>query len=192
MIKAELRRIYLSDRKAIPPQDRAAKSGAISDLFFASFDLSVIKYLHVFLSIEKFNEVDTRSIVEKLWKEYPHIQTIVPRIEAGEMLNLRFDHDTELSTNAWGIDEPNHNEFVETPAVDMVLVPGLCFDHAMHRVGYGKGYYDKFLRKCRPDCIKIGLSFFPPVEKIDDVHEGDVEVDAVITPGRMYSSVPPA
>src|SRR5215203_1920736 len=188
MTKAELRRKYLSEQKEISLQDRAAKSSAISNLFFTSFDLTAVKYLHVFLPIEKFNEVDTRSIVEKLWMEYPHVQTVLPRVdfETREMHNLRFGIETELAKNVWEIDEPKHDEYVETESVDMVLVPGLCFDLGGHRVGYGKGFYDRFLRKCRPDCLKIGLSFFPPVEKIDGVHDGDEQLDVVLTPDRAY------
>jgi 5-formyltetrahydrofolate cyclo-ligase len=189
MTKAELRRKYLAEQRSISPQDRAAKSGAISDLLFASFDLTLAKYLHLFLPIEKFNEVDTRLILEKVWKEYPRAQTVVPRVdfETGEMLNLKHRHDTELSKNVWDIDEPTHDEFVDTQSIDMVLVPGLCFDRQLHRVGYGKGFYDRFLKTCRADCLKIGLSYFEPVEKID-VHEGDVELDFVITPERVIRS----
>ena len=63
----------------------------------------------------------------------------------------------------------------------MVLVPGVCFDRDGHRVGYGKGFYDRFLKTCRPDCVKIGLSFFEPVEKIDDVHNGDIALDFLVS-----------
>ena len=73
-------------------------------------------------------------------------------------------------------------------SIDMVLVPGLCFDGDGHRVGYGKGFYDRFLKTCRPDCIKIGLSYFEPVESIDDVHEGDVRLDFVSHAGSCVAA----
>ena len=69
----------------------------------------------------------------------------------------------------------------------MVLVPLLCFDRSGHRVGYGKGYYDRFLRKCRADCKKIGLSMFDPVDEITDAGESDVRLDLVITPTATVS-----
>ena len=62
----------------------------------------------------------------------------------------------------------------------MVLVPGVCFDRIAHRVGYGKGFYDRFLKKCRYDCIRVGLSYFAPVDEIEDLHEGDVRLDALV------------
>ena len=71
--------------------------------------------------------------------------------------------------------------------IDAVLVPGLCFDQMGHRVGYGKGYYDKFLSQCRPDCIKIGLSLFPLIDMIDGVGPHDVALDDCITPATLIS-----
>ena len=187
MKKSELRAAYLSKQKELSPHDRAERSQAISDLFFATVELSGKKYLHSFLPIKKFNEVDTRLIIEKLRRDFPHIGIVVPRVdfESGEMRSLEFKTDTELRRNAWDIDEPVHDEFVETGKIDIILVPGLCFDRAGHRVGYGKGFYDRFLKMLRADCKKIGLSYFDPVKKIDDVHEGDVRLDIVISPGGV-------
>ncbi|MEP7148088.1 MAG: 5-formyltetrahydrofolate cyclo-ligase [Acidobacteriota bacterium] len=187
MRKSELRQTYLTKQKAISRPDRSAKSEAISDAFFESFDLVGVKYLHSFLPIEKFNEVDSRRIVEKVWSKYPNIQIVVPRVdfETSEITSLKFTAETGLVKNVWEIDEPTHDEFVAPEMIDMVLVPGLCFDLDGHRVGYGKGFYDRFLKTCRLDCVKIGLSYFEPVDKIDDAHDGDVQLDFVITPGRV-------
>jgi len=184
MIKSELRTIYLTKQKALSKEERAAKSELIANSLFDSFDLDRIKYLHAFIPIEKFNEVDTMPIFRKVWDDYSHIQTVAPRVdfETNEIRNLKFGPDTELGRNVWDIDEPTHDEFVDTEKIDMVLVPGLCFDAHGHRVGYGKGFYDRLLRKCRDDCVKVGLSYFEPVEKIDDAHDGDVQVDAFVTP----------
>lgn len=184
MTKSELRAQFLSRRKAIAPKDLAATSRLIAARFFEAYDLSSITCLHCFLPIEKFKEIDTRLILERIWREHPHVQVVVPRtdLKTGEMFSLKLGPDTVLGKNAWGIEEPTHDETVEPELIDMVLVPGLCFDRDRHRVGYGKGYYDQFLKKCRPDCLKIGLSYFEPVDKIDDVHEGDVRLDFVVTP----------
>ena len=65
-------------------------------------------------------------------------------------------------------------------------MPLLCFDAAGHRVGYGKGFYDKFLSKCRPDCTKIGLSYFPPVEAIAATGGHDIMLDICVTPEKTY------
>ncbi|MEO8042672.1 MAG: 5-formyltetrahydrofolate cyclo-ligase [Acidobacteriota bacterium] len=186
MRKSELRQNYLSRQKAISQPDRMAKSKAICDLFFEAFDLDGIKNLHSFLPLQKFNEVDTLLIVEEVWRTRPHIQILVPRVDFNtqEITSLKFTPETELVKNEWEIDEPLHDEFVEPHLIDMVLVPGLCFETSGHRVGYGKGYYDRFLKTCRADCLKIGLSYWEPLDAIDDVHDGDVKVDFVVTPDR--------
>lgn len=183
MIKSRLRKAYLRKQGALSREERTAKSERIAFNFFSGFDLSRIQYLHCFISIERFNEVNTRPIIELLWSDFPNIQTVVPRVdfESNEMESLTFRRDTQLVRNEWSIDEPSHNELVADEEIDMVLVPGLCFDRNGHRVGYGKGYYDRFLTKVRPDCLKIGLSFFAPVDKIDDIHAGDVSVNFVVT-----------
>lgn len=184
MTKAELRKIYLARKKDLPADIRIDNSKRIAARLFERFDLTQVNYLHCFISIERFNEIDTKPIFEKLWQDFPKIQTVVPRVDAetNEITNLKFGRDTQLSRNSWGIEEPSHHEYVDADRIDIVLVPGLCFDRQGHRVGYGKGFYDRFLKRCRPDCVTIGLSYFEPIEKIDDVHEGDVAVAFVVTP----------
>lgn len=184
MLKTDLRRIYLANQKALSPTERTRKSELIGENFFANFDLSKINFLHCFLPITKFNEIDTEIILRKIRSEFPHIQTLVPRVNfaTNEIENLLFTHETELAPNLWQISEPTHNEIIETDKIDMVLVPLLCFDERGFRVGYGKGFYDRLLSVCRPDCLKIGLSFFPPVEKIEDAQIFDVHLDYFVIP----------
>ncbi len=189
MNKSELRKIYLVRQRSFSPDERLSNSGQIAEHFFETFDLKKITFLHCFIAIEKFNEIDTTLIFKRLWKEFPHVQTLVPRVdfESKEIQNLKFTLDTELVKNIWDIHEPSHDEYVVAQEVDMVLVPGVCFDEQGHRVGYGKGFYDRFLKKCRPDCVKIGLSYFEPVERIDDMHEGDTTLDYCVTPDRIFT-----
>lgn len=192
MTKSVLRRAYLARQKALSPQERAENTQQIAALFFQNFNLDQIKFLHCFITIEKFNEIDTTLIFRRLWNDFPHIETLVPRVdfESNEIRNLKFTLDTELVQNIWDIHEPVHDEYVETSEIDMVLVPLLCFDERGYRVGYGKGFYDKFLKKCRPDCVKIGLSYFPRVESIEDIGEHDVPLDHFVTPEKIFNAKP--
>mgnify|MGYP001550895887 CR=1 FL=1 len=88
-----------------------------------------------------------------------------------------------LLKNAYHILEPATAE-LHTGEVDMVLVPLLAFDVRGYRAGYGKGFYDRFLQGL--DTLKIGLSFFGPLEQIDDIDVYDVRLDACITPEKIY------
>ena len=90
------------------------------------------------------------------------------------------DKTTMLATHNFGIPEPIEETIIKDEAIDLVLTPLVVCDKQGHRVGYGKGFYDKFFSQCRPSVQKIGVGFFPPVEVISDVHEGDVELDDYI------------
>ena len=68
----------------------------------------------------------------------------------------------------------------------MVFVPLLALDKKGHRVGYGKGFYDAFLKDCKPDVIKIGLSFFEAEDIVDDVFKSDVKLDYCVKPENVY------
>lgn len=189
MTKSELRKEFLDRRQALSSAELETASARITANLFDNFDLAGARFLHCFIPIKHFAEVDTRPIFQWLWSEYPQIQTVVPRVnhETEELENLRYGIDIPLVENKWRIGEPSHNEHVEPTDIDVVLVPLLCFDLNGHRVGYGRGYYDRFLRRCRADCEKIGLSFFPPIERIDDAHEGDIRLNACVTPDQLYT-----
>ena len=188
MTKAELRKIYIARQKSLSVVEREEKSRQIAERFFQSFDLRRIKFLHAFLPIEKFNEANTRLIFERLWREFPHIETLLPRVcfQTNEIESLKFTRETNLARNSWQIDEPLHDEIVEAKEIDLVLAPLLCFDEKNNRVGYGKGFYDRFLQNCRADCQKIGLSYFAPVEEISDAWEFDVKLDFCVTPEEIF------
>lgn len=190
MIKSELRRIYLEKQRELSADIRHEQSKRIADELFGNFDFRSFKVVHCFISIEKFGEIETRPIFERIWTDFSLIKTVVPRVDVqkNEMLSLRFTGETKLKPNDWQILEPGLDESVDAATIDLVLVPGVAFDLSGHRVGYGKGFYDRFLAKCRPDCVKAGLSFFPPVDTIDDIHDGDISLDFCITPDKAYRS----
>jgi 5-formyltetrahydrofolate cyclo-ligase len=192
MTKAELRKMYFDQRRSLSVEEIGTRSRRIADRFFESFELSAVGNLHCFISIEKFNEIDTSPIFKKIWNEFPSIRTFAPRLdrEAGELHHHVYTLETKLVENAWGIREPaDAKKPIEANEIDLVLVPLLCFDVRGYRVGYGKGFYDKFLVECRPDCFKVGLSFFPPVDRIDDVDKYDIPLDHCVTPETVYGSI---
>lgn len=160
----------------------------INGLFAENFDLDSVRYLHLFLSIAEKGEIDTAFIINDLWGDYINIKTIVPRVnfEKDVLEHLEFNSESTLKVSEWGIAEPVGDEFVDEKKLDIVLVPMLCFDERGFRVGHGKGFYDKFLSKCREDCLRVGLSFFAPVEEIQDVRDYDVKLNYCITPQKIW------
>lgn len=188
MNKSELRKIYLAAQKKLSAEERKTLSAHIAERFFAEIDLAKINFLHIFIPIEKFYEIDTNLIVEKIRRDFPHVETVAPRVnfQTGEMESVKFTSATEFVQNRWQIREPQSSETIENQKMDLVVVPLLCFDRNGFRVGYGKGFYDKFLRTTRPDCQKIGVSYFAPVEKISNVADFDVKLDCVVTPETVF------
>lgn len=152
------------------------------------FDWSNLSYIHVYIPIQKFKEPDT-LLLERIFRDrYVDTHLVISR---SDLLSNKMDHfvwekDHLLELNQWGISEPVSGTPVFAEQLDAVIVPLLAFDQQGHRVGYGKGFYDRFLSACRPDCLKIGMSFFGPVSKIEDIEPSDVALDFCITPQRIW------
>jgi len=188
MQKARLRKDMLQKRLGYQAEEIAERSNQIAANFFDHFALENIKAIHIFLPIQLKNEIDTWPIIRKLHTDYPDIQVVA---SVSDLREFTLTHhwllpETELVENKWGIPEPQGAEPVAIEKIDMVLVPLLAFDDLGHRVGYGKGFYDRFLNLCRPDTIKVGLSLEEQVTEIADTHPGDAALDFVITPAKVY------
>ena len=189
MKKTELRKLYLSKRKAVSVEEVAIKSQQITDLFFQNFDLSEVKNLHVFLPITKKNEINTWLIIRYLQQNFPLIKIIIPKIteENFELDNYDFV-EKNLIENKWGILEPSgeNQEKILSEQIDLVIIPLLIFDKNGNRVGYGKGFYDRFLQQCKSQSLKVGLCLEEAIEMIEDINEFDVKMDFCITPNKIY------
>ena len=82
--------------------------------------------------------------------------------------------------------EPINAQSFDDIKIEVVLVPLLSFDRKGYRVGYGKGFYDRFFLKCNQATKKIGLSLEPPLGNIQNKHEQDIPLDATVTPDCVY------
>jgi 5-formyltetrahydrofolate cyclo-ligase len=184
MRKQELRLQTSLRRTEITPESIEADSIAIANNLL-ELPVWSLDYFHIFLQIPEKKEVNTSHILSIL--QGRDKQVVIPKIGASNtLINYLLTDGTRIVKNPWNIPEPVDGIEVPPEKIDVTFVPLLAFDDAGHRVGYGKGYYDHFLALCRPDMIKIGLSFFENAEKITDVHEADVRLDYCITPRKIY------
>jgi 5-formyltetrahydrofolate cyclo-ligase len=190
MRKEELRKIYLQKRLALTQVEYNKLNKELTDTFFKGIDLSGINVLHSFLPIEKTKEPDTWQILNRIIKEYPQVKLSVRRInnQTSMMDNFYLEGPHQLEKNTWGIPEPKEGIPTPTEKIDAVLVPMLAFDKYGNRVGYGRGFYDKFLATVRPDCKKIGLCFFANVSQIEGMGQHDLPLDVVVTPERVVTA----
>ncbi|WP_157986645.1 5-formyltetrahydrofolate cyclo-ligase [Chitinophaga alhagiae] len=186
--KKDIRKSYLARRLALPAEEAARLNGELL-LNCRELHLGSPGFIHLFLPIMAKKEVDTYPLAAWLREQYPGVQLVLSRsyLATGNMQHFRWDEQTRLVQNAYGIPEPDSGRIVAPKEIDVVFVPMLAFDEAGHRVGYGKGMYDEFLQQCREDVKAIGLSLFPPLpELIEDAYEGDVPMNIVVTPQQVY------
>lgn len=188
MTKAELRKIYLNERLSLSDDEFARYNFDLCENFFAELDLQNIKVLHSFIPMENTREPNTRMIIYKVQEQYPHIQISIPKINPQTVVieNFYYEGTEQLKSNAWGIPEPQYGVRTNTQDIDMVLVPMLIADQDGHRVGYGKGFYDKFLATCKSSCLPVGLCFYEPVSRIDDINDLDMPLKYCVTPATVH------
>ncbi len=186
MLKRELRKKYKNLRAAIAPAQASDLSLALANILL-QIPIWDFFYYHIFLSIEEKSEVDTLPLITLLQGKDKNV--VVPKVvDDGSMENYLLTDNTSLKKSAWGVPEPVDGIEVPENKIDVVFVPLLAFDALGNRVGYGKGFYDGFLHKCRKETVKIGLSFFDAEnEPISDIHENDVKLDYCVTPEKVYT-----
>lgn len=191
MSKQEIRAEQLLKRKNLSENLYFELSQKIADQFFLNFHHKLLqtKTLHLFLPIEKNHEPNTNFILKTLQQRFKKTEIAIPKtdFESQELIHFLIDDTTEFQENKYGIPEPIAGELIEESKIDLVLVPLLAFDQYGHRIGYGGGFYDRFLAKVRPDCIKIGLSFFEPITFDFEPDQTDQRLNFCITPNKIWS-----
>ena len=143
-------------------------------------------YFHIFLPIKEQKEVNTEFILHLLSGKDKEIIVSKADFETRKMTHFLLTDNTKIRKNEYNIPEPVDGIEVPSHKIDVVFVPLLAFDKKGHRVGYGKGFYDKFLSECKPNAIKIGLSFFDPEELITDVFDGDIKLNYCVTTNEVH------
>ncbi len=188
MTKKILRQQFLHQRQQLSLEFIQTKSQQISEQLLNAFDFNSINVLHTFLPIINNHEINTWLIIKKIWDKFPQMTVTVPKSNFINytMQSYILQKETQICENRWHIPEPENAQPIDACSINMTLLPLICFDECGFRVGYGKGFYDRFLAQCRQDVIKVGLSLFPPVTQIEGIHEFDVKMDYCITEKAIF------
>lgn len=141
---------------------------------------------HLFLTIANKKEINTEYLLHLLAGRDKNIILSKSNFKEGTLSNYLLTDNTTIKVNSYGIPEPVDGIEIKETQIDVVFIPLLAYDNKGNRIGYGKGFYDRFLAKCKPDTIKIGVSFFAPEEQIANVSEMDIPLDYCITPNKVY------
>ena len=185
MTKAQLRKVYKQKRQELSEEAIEEKSIAIANQVL-KLDIWHCVYFHLFLSIKSQKEINTEIIMHVLQGKDKQIIVSRSHFENFTLSHFLLTDSTKISENRFDIPEPKDGIEVPVEKIDVVFVPLLAFDKKGHRLGYGKGFYDRFLSQCRKDTLKIGLSFFEPIETSLEVDKYDVALDYVVTPDKVY------
>jgi 5-formyltetrahydrofolate cyclo-ligase len=187
MLKKEARKIYKEKRLNLSEAERS-KSDDLMLIQFQTVELPFLESLLSYWPIEENNEPNTHLFTAFLKFRNPELKICYPvsSFKTMTMQAIATDIDTPFEKRKLNIYEPDRGDIVPVHEIDMVFVPLLAFDDKGYRIGYGRGFYDRWLAECRDDCIKTGFCYFEPVESIDDRNEFDVPLDLCITPQNIY------
>jgi 5-formyltetrahydrofolate cyclo-ligase len=120
---------------------------------------SGVALVHMFVPIVRMKEIDTWPLLRWIWAVHPGIEVYVPRVVGHRVQHVRVSRSTEWAPNAFGIPEPIDGAVLDqSDHLDVVLIPLLACDRRGYRVGYGGGYYDRFLDE-HPEAQRIGLVY---------------------------------
>ena len=186
MIKATIRRLYKQKRIDLS----LIEKNRLEDLLliqFQSLHLDIPHNIMTFSPIDIINEYNPILIEEYCFFKNPAATLIYPvtNFEETSLIPVATKEDTIFEVNEFKINEPINGTPVSPFTIELMLIPLLGFDSSGFRVGYGKGFYDKLIKNCNPNMLKVGFSFFNEVV-IDDVNEFDKKMDICVTPDRIF------
>ena len=185
MKKNQLRLKYNKLREEISPEELEEKSMDIANKLL-SLPIWNFSYYHLFLSISDKREVNTEAILHILHGKDKNVVISKSDFKDYGLTNYLLTDSTVLRTNKWGIPEPVDGIEIPPHKIEVVFIPLLAFDEKGNRIGYGKGFYDRFLSSCTGKTVKVGLSFFEAEPEISEISEEDVPLDYCVTPSRIY------
>jgi 5-formyltetrahydrofolate cyclo-ligase len=196
MKKAEIRKIYTEKRANLNSEDYTKLCQSVHDVLFSRIMMHRFSPIHIFLPIIEKKEVNTHLIIKTLQKDFaPDI--FVPKVKENELIHIHFTDEIPIKTSKWGVPEPEESKvnftsetfFKKYTEEDiLVLIPLLAFDKTGNRVGYGKGFYDDFLKYASANTNIMGLSLFDALaEPITDCIESDIQMNFCVSPGKVWT-----
>lgn len=181
-MKKEIRKSILNIRKSLEIPVFQEKSDSVTEKLINS---EAYKKSNVIMAYIDFrNEVSTEKFIKKALKDNKKVIIPISIVETKELLLSELkDYDTELKSGTYGILEPKEDFIreVKKDIIDLILVPGVAFDLRGYRVGYGAGYYDRFLKNISPTVPKIALAFDLQIVENAYPDSHDFPVDYIIT-----------
>ena len=185
--KREIRRTVLAARDALGEAERVARSAAIHRRFLALPDVQDPAVVMGFWSFG--SEVATPPLLEALHAR--GVRVCLPRIEEGDLVAVAYEPGDPLRETPFGAREPTAGTILAPEVLDRVVTPGVAFDRVGHRIGYGGGFYDRFLRRTRRGVPRIAIVFDLQVLPQElPVGSFDLGVDVIVTETETIRCAP--
>ena len=143
--------------------------------------------IHCFLPIQSKDEINTAMIIQYCWENNIKVVVPVSNFDDGTLKTAEFKPYTKTKLTKHNIPEPIDPVWTKNDAIDLVITPLLAFDFKGYRVGYGKGFYDRFFASLPRETKKVGISLFEPCEAIEDVNEHDIPLTHCVTPNKIFT-----
>ena len=176
--KKELRKHCLTMRRNMPDEQ---KKSASKEIYNKLLKLDAIKNATNIMCYVSFDsEPDTHALIDKLCAGGKNLCVPLCDTKSFEMTACKIEGLSSLHPGAYGILEPISSETQKPEDIDCVIIPGAVFGRNFHRIGYGKGYYDKFLPMAK-NAVKIGLCYDLFLKNKVDTEEFDVPLDIIVT-----------
>ncbi|MGJ3234238.1 5-formyltetrahydrofolate cyclo-ligase [Marivirga sp.] len=188
MDKNTLRKVYLEKRKFLSQAEYERRNQMLYHRLIKFLENNLVKSIHTFIPIKKNKEPDVFPFVQYLWTEKPEVDVItgVSDLHNPIMQHMKITQSTTFLENKWGIPEPKDGEIYPIDKIECVLVPMIAGTKSGHRIGYGKGYYDRFLAKCNPKTEFVGINLGPLLEGDLFIDRYDIAMHKMITPFEEY------
>ena len=183
-MKAKIRALCKEKRNNVSDNEVIEKSRLAAELF-----LSSKLYLNsecIMLYMPLGNETDTSLILEKALADGKRVVIPVTDIVNTDIIPCVVTKETDFQKGAYSINEPDRLIKADETHIDTVIVPGIAFGKDGARVGFGKGYYDRFLQKT--NAIKVGFCYEFQLYETIPADSHDMPMDYVITENIIYKT----
>ena len=183
MPKRSIRSRYLAERKSRPHALCLAASREIQQRFLDSSLFRDAGCLALYSAIH--NEVLTDAVAERAIEAGKSLA--YPRTGKDHLEFVRVRAQADLAEGKFGVLEPRGSELVPAEKLDLLVVPGVVFDLSGHRLGYGRGFYDRALSECRADCAKVGFAYDFQLAEVLPAEQHDERLTALVTESRILN-----
>ena len=183
-LKHILRTSAKESRRNLSSEERQILNAQILAEFLNVFSCKGLK-ISIYLSITTQFEIDTIPWITALEKDN-EIYVPITNFETLTLSHCKYNTGDAITCNRYGIPEPSDcTKTIDPIELDLVIIPLLVADLQGNRLGYGKGFYDRFLTQCREDVLKVGLNYFEPIAQIP-TEDTDIPLNYLVSPTRCY------